>query len=255
MSKVIISKTELPGVSEELINKLRYRVINRNRNLYSQWSVIGEIKRSRDQINFDDNQTSFATDNSRTNIVNVTWYTSDINQEFDVYIRYKLKRFDNFTGNFIYRYEPLQYLGRKDTNSISIGHLPLSGRTSISAESNHSVQTMVKLPEYPRLASLPIKILNFERSSNEYIYYTNREVNFVAGDYVNINLENGPSGVDNSQFAGIKRVSSVIAKSFKVDSIGADIPNRNINDFSGSINNAEKINGIVEFITDDIVFT
>ena len=255
MSKVIISKEELPGVSEELINKLRYRVINRNRNLYSQWSVIGEIKRSRDQINFDDNQTSFATDNSRASIINVTWYTSDINQEFDVYVRYKLKRFDNFTGGFIYRYEPLQYLGRKDTNTISIGELPLSGRISLSAESNHSVQTMIKLPEYPRIASLPIKILSFQRSSDEYIYYTNREVNFVAGDYVNISLENGPNNADNSQFAGIKRVSSVLAKSFKVDSVGADIPIRNINDYPGGINNVEKVNGIVEFVTDDIVFS
>lgn len=254
MSKAIISKIELPGVSEELINKLRYRVINRNRNLYSQWSVIGEIKRSRDQINFDENQTSFATDNSRANIINVTWYTSDINQEFDVYVRYKLKRFDNSKGGFIYRYEPLQYLGRKSTNNISITPLPLSGRVGISSPSNYSVQTMVKLPEYPRIFSLPVEILNFERFSNEYVYYTNREPTFSVDDYVNINLENSFSD-DNSEFAGIKRVSGIGAKSFSVDSVGADIAMRSANNVAGSINNAEKVNGTVQFVTDDIIFT
>lgn len=91
MARAIITKTQLPGVSEELTNKLRYRVVNRNRNLYSQWSVIGEIKRDREQTDFEQNTNSFTTDNSISNVINISWYTPDINQEFDIYVRYIYK--------------------------------------------------------------------------------------------------------------------------------------------------------------------
>lgn len=43
MSKVIISRSELPIPVSDHINKLRFRVVNDNRNIFSDWSVINHI--------------------------------------------------------------------------------------------------------------------------------------------------------------------------------------------------------------------
>ena len=262
MAKIIIPKTSLPSVSDELTNKLRYRIINKNRNLFSEWSVIGEIKRDLEETNFDENQTSFSTNSSVSNRVDVAWYTSNINQNFDIYVRYKTRQLYSPTPFTWYLYEDLQFLGRKDTNSISLSRLPLSDRVSIYSLNSYAVQVMVKLQEYPRIESVPINITEFRRKSNFLEYYLQRDVPFRAGDYVNINLNNYyifGTERDNSIFAGIKRVSSVGANgsnSFSVASTGADT------DFLAALNlgaaypnNVAKINGTVEFVTGDILFT
>lgn len=256
MARAIITKTQLPGVSEELTNKLRYRVVNRNRNLYSQWSVIGEIKRDREQTDFEQNTNSFTTDNSISNVINISWYTPDINQEFDIYVRYIYKQFSIFIAGDMYFYQPIQFLGRKNVNTLSIGEQPpFPGQVFTNPFSNYGIQAIIKLPEYPRLNSIPINILNFERKANFYVYYLDREPTFESGDYVNINLQNS-STVDNSQFAGIKKVSSIGPKRFSVVSTGADIALRSaVPSGLENPNDVSKINGIVQFVTDPILFT
>lgn len=261
MAKIIIPKEQLPNVSDDLINKLRYRVINKNRNLYSEWSVIGEIKRSLDIVDFDSDATSYSIDSSISNRIDATWYTANINQEFDIYTRYKIENFSPTYGTF-YSYENLEYLGRKNTNSVSINKLPLSERVSIYTISCFSVQIMVKLPEYPRIESLPINIVEFDRKSNYLRYWLERDTPFAVGDYININLNNNNAVTpfeDNSVFAGIKRVASVKddgSNSFKVASVGSDIALRSpLNLGAAYPNNVAKVNGIVQFVTNDIEFT
>lgn len=256
MPRAIITKTQLPGVSEELTNKLRYRVVNRNRNLYSQWSVIGEIKRDREQTNFEEYTGSFTTDNSIPNLINIAWYTPDINQEFDIYVRYIYRQFSFLIGGDMYFYQPIQFLGRKNVNALSVGEQPpFPGRVFTSAFNNYGIQAMVKLPEYPRLNSIPINILTFERKANFYVYYLDRDPTFESGDYVNINLQNS-STVDNSQFAGIKKVSSIGPKTFFVASTGSDIaPRSAVGAGPENLNDVSKVNGIVQFVTDPVLFT
>jgi hypothetical protein len=262
MAKIIIPKTSLPSVSDELTNKLRYRIINKNRNLFSEWSVIGEIKRDLEQTNFDENQTSFSASSSVPNRVDVTWYTPNINQNFDIYVRYKTRQVYSPTPFTWYLYENLQFLGRKDTNSISLSRLPLSDRSSIYSLNSYAVQVMVKLQEYPRIESVPINITQFRRKDNFLEYWLQRDAPFRAGDYVNINLNSYYSfGTerDNSIFAGIRRVSSVGGNgpnTFSVASTGANTPLLAALDVGAtSPNNVAKINGAVEFVTGDILFT
>lgn len=261
MAKIVIPKESLPNVSDEFTNKLRYRLINKNRNLYSQWSVIGEIKRDINPTDFLQDATSYSVDSSISGRIDATWYTSDINQDFDIYVRYKLSFFSPAYGTF-YNHEDLQYLGRKNTNYVSINKLPLSGRISIYSFNNYSAQIMVKLPEYPRIDSLPINITEFDRKSNYLRYWLERDVPFSAGDYVNINLNNNTAVSpfeDNSLFAGIKRVYSIGddgSNSFKVESTGSNIALRAALDLgAANPNNVAKINGQVQFVTDDVVFT
>jgi len=145
MAKVIIPKSSLPNVSDELTNKLRFRIVNKNRNLYSEWSIIGEIKRDLDTTNFDNNSSSYSINSSISNRIDATWYTADINQEFDIYVRYKVQYVSALYGTFS-EYQNLQYLGRKNTNSVSVNKLPLSGISSPYTTSCTGVQIMVKLP-------------------------------------------------------------------------------------------------------------
>lgn len=46
MSKIVISKDELPIPTEDFINKIRFRVVNDNRNIFSDWSVINFVKQN-----------------------------------------------------------------------------------------------------------------------------------------------------------------------------------------------------------------
>lgn len=258
MAKIIIPKEQLPNVSDDLTNKLRYRIINKNRNLYSEWSIIGEIKRDVESTDFLADATSFSASATMPNRIEVTWYTVDINQSFDMYIRYITREYYAAGPTTWYKYEDLQYLGRKDTNYLSITRMPLSGVASLYSLTSYGAQVMVKLPEYPKVESPSITISSFERSSNYIEYTLSKNVTFVAGDYVNINIPNNynlGSPQDNSVFSGIKRVYSVGdggADTFKVASSGSNIPLR-VPPSSGAT--ATKINGRVQFVTSDIIFT
>lgn len=261
MAKVIIPKSSLPNVSDELTNKLRFRIVNKNRNLYSEWSIIGEIKRDIDTTNFDNNSSSYSINSSISNRIDATWYTADINQEFDIYVRYKLQYVSAIYGTFS-EYQNLQYLGRKNTNSVSVNRLPLSGISSPYTTSCTGVQIMVKLPEYPRIDSLPINITQFDRTGNSLRYWLSRNVPFSVGDYVNINLNTNTSispFQDNSIFSGIKRVTGIGfggQNTFSVQSSGTDIALRFPLAIDASRpNNVAKINGNVQFATGDISFT
>lgn len=43
MPKIIINRSELPIPVSDHINKFRYRVVNENRNIFSDWSVINYV--------------------------------------------------------------------------------------------------------------------------------------------------------------------------------------------------------------------
>lgn len=44
MSRIIINQKDLPIPVDDYINKLQFRVVNENRNIYSEWSIIDYIK-------------------------------------------------------------------------------------------------------------------------------------------------------------------------------------------------------------------
>lgn len=258
MAKIIIPKEQLPNLSDDLTNKLRYRIINKNRNLYSEWSIIGAIKRDFQEVDFTTDATSYSASATMANRIEATWYTADINQSFDIYVRYKTEEYYAAGPTTWYKYETLQYLGRKETNYLSLSRMPLSNITSNYSLTSYGVQIMVKLPEYPKIESSSISVVDFSRTSNYIEYSLSRDVNFSAGDYVNIDIANNYSIVsaqDNSAFSGIKRVYSVGDSgnnTFKVSSSGSDIPLRVPPDSSSSVS---KINGKIQFVTSDILFT
>ena len=86
MSKIIIPKSELPELSTSLTNKLRYRVMNKNRNLFSDWSIISEIKRDLQEIDFYSASSSYSIYSEGNNRIAASWYTNNINQNYDIYV-------------------------------------------------------------------------------------------------------------------------------------------------------------------------
>jgi len=51
--RVVIPRSELPIPVSDSINKFRYRVVNENRNIYSDWSVVNYVQ----QVELDKNST------------------------------------------------------------------------------------------------------------------------------------------------------------------------------------------------------
>lgn len=257
MPKVVIPKSDLPDLSTDLTNKLRYRVLNRNKNLYSDWSVIGEVKRALEQINFSSASASYNAYSEGNNRIDAFWYSSDINQNFDVYVRYILKTITEGTFVTLYSYDPIEYLGRKATNSLTIAKKPMD-RISFNSLSYYGLQLMVKLPEYPIVSNSPINITQVRRKSNYLEYFLDRSHSLSVGDYVNINFNNNStygSEVDNSLFSGIKRVSRIDTVSdFSVYSPGTDINLINPPEIGGYPNVVEKVSGSVLFATENIIF-
>jgi hypothetical protein len=261
MPKVVIPKSDLPDLSTDLTNKLRYRVLNRNKNLYSDWSVIGEVKRALEQINFSSASASYNAYSEGNNRVDAFWYSSDINQNFDVYVRYILKTVIEGTFVTLYSYDPIQYLGRKSTNSLTIAKKPMD-LVSFNSLSYYGLQLMVKLPEYPIVSNSPISITQARRKSNELQYTLERSHSLSIGDYVNITFKNKTtygSEADYSLYSGIKQVSSTSpngVNSFGVSSVGSDTAFIQAQVFEGypNTNVVEKISGSVLFATGDIIF-
>jgi hypothetical protein len=257
MSKVVIPKSDLPDLSTEFTNKLRYRVLNRNKNLYSDWSVIGEVKRELEQIDFSSASASYNVYSEGNNRVEAFWYSSDINQNYDIYVRYILKTITEGTFATLYSYDPIEYLGRKAVNSLSIAKKPMD-RMSFNSLSYHGIQLMVKLPEYPIVLSSPIAIDGVRRTSNHLEYFLLRSHSLSVGDYVNINFNNNityGSEQDYSLFSGIKRVSRIDSESnFSVSAPGENINFIKAIEIDGYPNVVEKINGSVVFATQDVVF-
>ena len=262
MSRIVIPKSELPDLSTSLTNKLRYRIMNKNRNLFSDWSIISEIKRELEQIDFSSASSSYAVYAGSNSKVEASWYSSNINQNYDVYVRYILKTITEGTFVTLYSYDQIQFLGQKDVNWISISKKPTTGLVSLNALSYYGLQLMVKLPEYPIIASLPIGINQVRRKDNYLEYYLERSHLLSVGDYVNINMNNNityGSEVDYSLYSGIKQVSlinSATPSRFDVYSVGADSASFiTPPEISGYPNTVEKINGSVVFATPNVVFT
>lgn len=257
MPKVVIPKSDLPDLSTDLTNKLRYRVLNRNKNLYSDWSVIGEVKRALEQINFSSASASYNAYSEGNNRVDAFWYSSDINQNFDVYVRYILKTITEGTFATLYSYDAIQYLGRKSTNSLTIAKKPMD-LVSFNSLSYYGLQLMVKLPEYPIVSNTPINIDGVSRTSNYLQYFLARSHSLSVGDYVNISFNNQityGSEIDYSLFSGIKKVSRIdSASNFSVYTPGSNINFIKPPEIGGYPNVVEKVSGSVLFATDNIVF-
>ncbi len=258
MSKIIIAKSELPDLSTNLTNKLRYRIMNKNRNLFSDWSIISEIKRELEQIDFSSASSSYAAYSNEANKVEASWYTANINQNYDIYVRYILKTIKESSFVTLYSYDKIQYLGRKNVNYLTISKKPTTGLVSFNQLSYYGLQLMVKLPEYPIISSLAISINQARRKDNHLQYFLERSHLLSVGDYVNIEFNNvitTGSEIDYSFFAGIKQVSTIeSASSFGVYNPGADTAFIAPPVIDGYPNTVEKINGSVVFSTPNVVF-
>ena len=251
MSKIIIPKSELPELSTSLTNKLRYRIMNKNRNLFSDWSIISEIKRDLQEIDFYSASSSYSIYSEGNNRIAASWYTNNINQNYDIYVRYILKTITEGSAATLYSSDPLEFLGQKNTNSLTLAIKPTLA--SINSLSYVGVQLMVKLPEYPRISSSPIGISTVRRKDNQLQYMLERSHLLSVGDYVNINMNNNityGSEVDYSLFGGIKQVTSISpngVNSFGVSAIGSDTAFITPPTIQGYLNTVEKINGTVLF--------
>jgi hypothetical protein len=235
MSKIIIPKEQLPNLSENFTNKLRYRVVNKNRNLYSDWSIIGEIKRNLEETNFNDNADSF-TAYSANSKIEVSWYITDINQEYQIYVKYISHT------NPTHTWETTQYLGKKATNSVSIAQKPI-------ASDPYGAQILVKLPAYPDIANQIMNVDFISRGSGVATYQTDRSHLLSSGDYVDLMVSNEGS-TDRSPMAGFKKVLSIInANTFTVTDGGSTVSS-----YTPTSSTVQKINGNVQFTTAVILF-
>jgi hypothetical protein len=164
MAKIIIPREELPNLSQEGVNRFRFRVINKNRNLTSQWSVIGNIKRPAEQINYELPNTFSVTPGD--NHLSVFWEKNEGTiQEYEVFFKQYLRRFDSLSGDFNYFSNP-SYLYEVTSLSHSFVYGRFSSLVGISPPSPQGAQVMIKNYVYPRINRNEWKVSFAERKSN-----------------------------------------------------------------------------------------
>lgn len=164
MAKIIIPRSELPSLSIEQTNRFRFRIVNKNRNLNSEWSVIGEVKRQVDDINYELPST-FSTQPISKSII-VSWEKSnDISQTYDVYMKQYERQFDMISGTFRYYSRELDF-SESTTRSSSTVHGIYSDLVGINLPSPQGAQIMVRNFSYPRLTKRAWNVLECERKNN-----------------------------------------------------------------------------------------
>lgn len=164
MSKIIIPRSELPSLSIDQTNRFRFRIVNKNRNLNSEWSVIGEIKRQVDDIDYELPST-FSTQAMSKSIA-VSWEKSnDISQIYDVYMKQYDRQFDIGTGNYRYYSRELSFFESTE-RSYSTVHGIYSDLIGINIPSPQGAQIMIKNFSYPRITKRSWNVLACERVSN-----------------------------------------------------------------------------------------
>jgi hypothetical protein len=164
MAKIIIPRQDLPSLSQEGVNRFRFRIINKNRNLSSQWSVIGNIKRPAEQIDYELPGTFSITPGD--NHLSVFWEknTGTI-QEYEIYLKQYSRQFNGGSGSFNY-FSESNYLYEVTSLNHSFVYGKFSGLVGINPPSPQGGQIMIKNYVYPRITRSNWKVLFAERKSN-----------------------------------------------------------------------------------------
>jgi hypothetical protein len=165
MAKIIIPRSELPNLSQEQTNRFRFRVINKNRNLASEWSTVGQIKRPVDDINYSLANTFSAEAIQKA--VMISWEKSNnISQTYDVYMKEYQRTFISTGGGFYsYNSSPLS-LSESTTRNSAVVYGVYSGAVGVAPPSPQGAQIMVRNFQYPRLSKYQWPVLQCERKAN-----------------------------------------------------------------------------------------
>lgn len=164
MAKIIIPRSELPSLSIDQTNRFRFRLVNKNRNLNSEWSVIGEVKRQIDDIDYELPST-FSTQAMSKSIA-ISWEKSnDISQLYDVYMKQYERQFDFLSGNYKYYSRQLEFSESTERSYLTV-HGIYSDLVGISLPSPQGAQIMVKNFSYPRITKKAWTVLSCERVGN-----------------------------------------------------------------------------------------
>lgn len=164
MAKIIIPRTDLPSLSQEHTNRFRFRVINKNRNLASEWSTVGQIKRPVDDIDYQLPNT-FSAQAIQKGVL-VSWEKSnDVSQVYDVYSKQYVKTFILSGGFYSFTSTPLTFSESTSTNSAVV-YGTYSNYIGISPPSPTGAQIMVRNFNYPRLSKTEWPVIQCRRKSN-----------------------------------------------------------------------------------------
>lgn len=165
MAKIIVPRNELPSLSQEQTNRFRFRVINKNRNLASEWSTIGQIKRPIDDIDYELPNT-FSAEAIQKGVM-ISWEKSnDISQVYDVYMKQYQRTFISASGGF-YSYNSLPLtLSESTTRNSAIVYGIYSSMVGVNPPSPQGAQVMVRNFEYPRLSKTQWPVLQCERKAD-----------------------------------------------------------------------------------------
>jgi len=235
LSRVVIPKASLPGINADSLNRFRFRVMNKNRNLYSNWSVIYAIRRSNDDVDFVENPDSYSISSTQYRI-DLAWFTPDISAIYGVSARYKF--YNSVTG--FYRWDAYQSLGERVSNSVSIARKP----PSYANETCYGAQFVVKAKEYPNVENPYVPVSTIQGAGSVNYITTLTSHGLTVGDYVNIDINNGAS--DLSSFGGIMAVtstpSSTVFHTTGSIVLGVTTP-------TGQDNRVQKVSGNNKFIT------
>lgn len=165
MAKIIIPKTDLPSLSQEQTNRFRFRVINKNRNLASEWSTIGQIKRPVDDVDYELPNT-FSIQ-AISNALMVSWEkSSNVYQVYDVYMKQYIRVFHT-SGGGSYRYSAEELMFSESTSkNTAITHGIFSSYVGINVPTPEGAQILVTNFRYPRITRTAWNVLQCERVSN-----------------------------------------------------------------------------------------
>lgn len=181
MSKIIIPRNELPNLSQEGVNRFRFRVINKNRNLSSQWSVIGNIKRPEEQVDYELPDT-FTVSPGDNHLLAIWERNINTFQEYEVYFKQYYRTFDMFLGSFRYSADPIN-LSEVTDKTTSFVYGSFSSRVGINPPTPMGAQVMIRNYRYPRVEKNKWQVLYAEVVSNVLSVYIQAGVT----DFDNIN--------------------------------------------------------------------
>lgn len=187
MAKIIIPKSELPSLSAEQTNRFRFRIINKNRNLSSEWSPIGEVKRQVDDIDYSLPDT-FTIDPLQSGLL-VSWEkTSGNYQQYDIYRKQYSSEYVVMSGSTFYSSGELLFLESTSESSV-VAHGLYSNRVGTSPPIPRGAQIMVRNFTYPRVEYPTWNISDCERKSNTVKLYIDAETDdfddaFATNGYV-----------------------------------------------------------------------
>lgn len=192
MAKIIIPKNEIPSFSDEQTNRFRFRVVNKNRNLNSEWSVIGEIKRQIGDIDYT-LPSSFGVNSINAGLI-VSWQTiNNINQLYDVHMKQYSRIYESAGGGYYTYFSEDSMLSESTSKNTATIHLINTGGLIFTGGGGQNgSQAIVYNFSYPRKELTKWNVLGCERVSNVLKIYIQSGVT----DFDKINNSNNYVYVD-----------------------------------------------------------